>query len=281
MTNNATHLPALSVMASAAGKTANEALAVQTVSAFFPPPYKGNTPDELSEMFRSAREKKLAVGGTSDLVFDAGDDGPLPMGIVGEDGYMFLHRARKDVICLTPPQLMSEPYLTSLAPPDFWRGLRSVKDKDGNPTSRFDVRAIGNCLMRACEAKGAYNALDVRGLGGWRENGNIVYNFRGSVPTSPKYTYVRPSSLPEADASKPIDTAFVKAWLEMFNWAKKGFGTLFFGWASLAVMCGALDWRTHLFLTGKKQTGKSTLLNGLKALLDPLAFNSLLKNPSI
>lgn len=54
---------------------------------------------------------------------------------------------------------------------------------------------------------------------------------------------------------------------------------LLLGWAGQAFICGALDWRTHVFITGGAGTGKSTL-NGKNALFDRMLGKGLLRTGS-
>ncbi|MGN6124684.1 MAG: hypothetical protein ACTHOJ_17205 [Sphingomonas oligoaromativorans] len=54
---------------------------------------------------------------------------------------------------------------------------------------------------------------------------------------------------------------------------------LLLGWAGQSFICGALDWRTHVFITGGAGTGKSTL-NGKNALFDRLLGKGLLRTGS-
>ena len=45
---------------------------------------------------------------------------------------------------------------------------------------------------------------------------------------------------------------------------------MLFGWLSIALIGGALDWRPHVFLFGPPNTGKTTLHNLVAALLTPM-----------
>ncbi|MCY1532804.1 hypothetical protein D9M68_680930 [compost metagenome] len=50
-----------------------------------------------------------------------------------------------------------------------------------------------------------------------------------------------------------VDTA------ELYSWERQGAGILLAGWAFLAPICGALDWRPHIWISGEAGTGKSSL----------------------
>ena len=43
---------------------------------------------------------------------------------------------------------------------------------------------------------------------------------------------------------------------QQFQWDVQASGMLLAGWVALAPICGALDWRPHIWLTGGAGTGK-------------------------
>ena len=48
---------------------------------------------------------------------------------------------------------------------------------------------------------------------------------------------------------------------QRFQWDVPASGMLLAGWVALAPICGALDWRPHIWLTGGAGTGKSAILD--------------------
>jgi putative DNA primase/helicase len=44
-------------------------------------------------------------------------------------------------------------------------------------------------------------------------------------------------------------------------WSSPLYGDLLAGWIATAIVCGGMDWRPHLWVTGNHATGKSTIIN--------------------
>lgn len=55
-------------------------------------------------------------------------------------------------------------------------------------------------------------------------------------------------------------------------WVNSSASMLALGWVSIAPICGALDWRPHIFVNGPKATGKSTLIDCFAEMLKPMAI---------
>ena len=45
------------------------------------------------------------------------------------------------------------------------------------------------------------------------------------------------------------------------RWTSELYGDLLAGWIATAIVCGGMDWRTHLWVTGNHGTGKSTVID--------------------
>ncbi|SFR86651.1 hypothetical protein [Sphingomonas jatrophae] len=68
--------------------------------------------------------------------------------------------------------------------------------------------------------------------------------------------------------------------LSTWQWKRPGLDAMLaLGWIGQAYICGAVDWRSHIFVTGGKGTGKSTL-NGKNKLLDRLLSGSAIRTGS-
>lgn len=269
--NKATHASALALMASLAGVTENEELACSMVGALFPPDYNGNTRDELPEMFRSAVAKGMGKKRIAPDRYDPGDIGPIPQGYTDSGNFVFLDQKTRLLTTASASTLMSEAGLCSMAPASFWESV--CPKRKGKAVVGFDNKGIGDLLMRECRNAGAFLTSRIRGSGFWREGDRIVENLRGPVPQSKNFTYIRFGDLPEFEKENAITAQEVKAWLDLFNWASPSFALLLLGWLVTAPLCGALRWRVHIFLNGPKNTGKSTLIDGLSELLSPLCVD--------
>ncbi len=258
-----THDAALKLTAKLVKLESNDERLQSIIAALLPSTYEGNTREELAGMISSAREKGLGSGYGE---YDPGDVGPLPQGLTQDGNFVLLTRDHT-LRPYTASQLQNPKDLCGIAPRSFWQqNFPSTDDKKGSING---LRA-GDALMQACRAKGAFDPARVRGLGVWRENGKIVVNIGQNLPTSDTYVYLnfRGSRMMLRDT--PVDGAAVLNFFRQFTWNHASDPVLLFGWAMLAPVCGSLSWRPHMFLTGPKNSGKTTLMNFLSNLIDPL-----------
>ncbi len=266
-----THDAALSLMASLAGQFDDENLVCKFVRALLPEDYSGNTANELPEMFRSAQEKGLGRR-FDDVEYNPEDVGPQPLGYTDGNHYVFLHQKKNILAVLPPAILMSEPGLCDLAPLSFWLNICPKLNKDGDVIG-IDAKRIGDMLMQKCRDAGPFHPTRVRGCGIWREKGRIVQNLSGEIPRSQDHTYIRFASLPPFRTDMEVDAQRLLEWFSLFPWTRPGLPLLLLGWVALAPVCGALEWRPHIFINGPKNSGKTTLIRGLCAALDPMVIS--------
>lgn len=275
MQGEGTHAAALSLTASL-HRYNDDQLVCEILAALFPEDYvqegdKKNTMSELPMMLRDAREKGLGGSGIGEYVYEAGDIGPIPYGYTENGNYAFLHQQKKTLAIVTPTQLFSEPGLYDLAPMSFFLQWPR-RNKDGVAIG-IDARGIGDMLLRTSRDVGPFNVSRVRGAGIWHEDGKVVKNLHGPLPSSKYYTYVRFNALPEFNPENVVDAGKLLEWLRLFPWIHIGYAELLLGWVAIAPICGVLEWRPHMFLSGPKQTGKTTLIDGIVNLLEPLVVN--------
>ena len=127
-----------------------------------------------------------------------------------------------------------------------------------------------NALLRWCEAKGIYDPRNERGRGAWYDSGHPVLHLGGSLIVDgkqkrineheSKYIYTKQATLENAFNATPADdkeAAKLGAIFKQVNWIKPEHGLLALGWSVLAPVCGALNWRPHLWLTAQRGAGKS------------------------
>lgn len=146
----------------------------------------------------------------------------------------------------------------------------------------FAAQYAQMALTEACAKKDLFDPRDkVRGRGCWKDRqGRLVQHLgdllliAGEQPHRPgelgDYVYPgrpkveRPNSRPEAieKATEVLRT------FETWRFARGAIDArLLMGWIGCAILGAALDWRPMTFVTGDAGTGKSTLLNRIKAML--------------
>lgn len=151
----------------------------------------------------------------------------------------------------------------------------------GNPTT--DWVAAADALLRACEKRGVFTADAVRGRGAWWEGSDIVYHlgnglWNASTGTTTSLTERRPSHIYEQCASIPLgqtnplsasESRVVHEVFARLLWQNKLSATLLAGWCLIAPICGALQWRPHIWITGDRGSGKSWVLSQIHRLTHP------------
>jgi hypothetical protein len=110
----------------------------------------------------------------------------------------------------------------------------------------------------------------IRGAGIWVENSEVIVNLGEKEIESSEFIYSAPPRripIDEGDVSiEKILTLF-----SIPNWATPSAPELLLGGCAAAVICGALDWRPHIGITGPAQSGKSTVMTAIAQILRPLA----------
>ena len=153
----------------------------------------------------------------------------------------------------------------------------------------IEVNEAMACLMKASADKGIFSPNDrVRGRGAWTTRtgeflwhaGDRIFSVAGDklLEAPPGeidgifYPQRPPVTVPWRDRV-PAEASPVHELLESlrsWNWERPVLDPLLVvGWIGVAFLGGAMEWRSHLFTTGDKGVGKSTLHFLLKELLGP------------
>lgn len=176
-----------------------------------------------------------------------------------------------------------------------WQGITSLFGGDAGwlfdhfPTKTESVitgwqeRKVGAWLMRQCSRRGLFDpAHGLRGPGVWRAEdgglvvhcGNAIFDGSGWRPAGIEigdihYPAYPPEPRPDfANPATAEDAAYLHDHLAMWNWRNPpGASRLVHGWMMCAMICGALDWRPHIWISGDVATGKSALERLLKTAL--------------
>lgn len=186
----------------------------------------------------------------------------------GSHAYYFFAYEPKTVVRLSP-SAMSKANLLQMAPLRWWEDSFPGR-KDG-----MSLEMAQQWLISRCHDVGIFNEKWIRGRGAWIDKDNVVIH-AGShliVNGTPhhfhdfksKYIYEigeemgfdTENPIGNADAYKLIDV------LNCVNWERDINSYLLAGWCVVAPVCGALNWRPHLWLTGAAGTGKSWLFEHL------------------
>jgi putative DNA primase/helicase len=160
--------------------------------------------------------------------------------------------------------------LCALAELSYWESIYPGNRTGANWT------AAASSLYAKQAAVGVYSPDRIRGRGAWWDDGQPVLHLgdqliignasrpvRDGVPGS-RYIYQRLSRLRGPLAAQPLPDEQAMELLDIacrFLWEVPASGLLLAGWTVLAPICGALDWRPHIWLTAGSGSGKSEVLD--------------------
>lgn len=134
--------------------------------------------------------------------------------------------------------------------------------------------AAGAC-MAMCKRAGVYDARNLRGRGVWVDGGVPVLHAGdrlvvGGVETpiaehETRYVYQRQAAM-RSSVAAPMErerSAAIAGAIAQLRWEQPDHAKLFAGWVALSTVCGALDWRPHVWLTAARGAGKSWVLENV------------------
>lgn len=214
-----------------------------------------------------------------------------PFRILGfADGrYYYLPAKTQQVVSLEPRE-HSRLNLLALAGSDFWD-----QAFPGSKTG-CDFNNAADGLLRAAESKGYFSASIFRGRGCWVDrqsgaNDDVVVFHAGDRlfinrqeyalgvwPSARANVYARGHAL-EPETAEPADNATASKFADLcssLQWEAPIYGRLLAGWCVCAMVCGSLQWRPHIWISGRAGAGKSwTMENIVARVLDRFALSAL------
>ncbi|TXH31736.1 MAG: hypothetical protein E6Q98_26670 [Rhodospirillaceae bacterium] len=208
-----------------------------------------------------------------DHASDSAADAP-PFRILGFNKglYYYYPRASQQVVALSAAA-HSKAHLLTLAPLAYW-----VLHHPGR--NGFDLDAAADALINAAHRIGLFTADRLRGRGAWRDShedgrarivvhtGPVAYiDGRAQDPAivTGDYVYEASPALTLKPA-EPAGTAEANRLVQICKrlcWENSLSGDLLAGWCVIALICGVLAWRPHIWITGPAQAGKSTVLKDI------------------
>jgi len=192
---------------------------------------------------------------------------------------------RTNIIVKLSPGGINTSNLLQLAPLNYWEGTYPKQSRSGGV--KFEINTVADSLISICSRMGIFNPEKIRGRGAWIDNGVPVIHCGDTLIVNGVYTsfhkhqtkyiyeagrelgFTLTKPLPKSEAYKLIKI------LERLNWGRDIDARLIAGWIVVAPLCGALTWRSHLWLTGASGSGKSWVMNKLvKRLLGKSAVDA-------
>jgi putative DNA primase/helicase len=158
--------------------------------------------------------------------------------------------------------------LLTLAPLAYWETLFPSK-------TGANWLAAASSLFETQAAVGIFSADRIRGRGAWWDAGRSVLHLGDRLlidgaehsirkAANSKFHYQRLASI---DLPKRLELLSDELGMEIidiasrFHWEVPASGLLLAGWIALAPICGAMQWRPHVWLTASAGSGKSAILD--------------------
>lgn len=200
------------------------------------------------------------------------------LGYDGDDYYFFDHRKRQ--IGKRTRGGWDDLGMAELADSQWWEmHFPSGGSKGGiNRVHAFEWFAS------VARARGIYDPRNIRGRGAWRDNTRVVFHHGDYLTIDGKaadvteirskwvYPVSRPMPAPHAQPLTDDEGKHLLKLAGMTRWTRQGSAALLAGWVFLSPVCGALPWRSHVWLTGAPGSGKSTIQSlYVQALLNGIA----------
>ncbi|HGJ5881863.1 hypothetical protein [Arsenophonus sp.] len=223
-----------------------------------------------SEVIESIEENRATSGSSKEKPFrELGYDSGIYYLISKEQLQVLPFKARD----------LKESNLLQLAPLSWWRKNYPQYNDAGNPKKIPDWSQAADDIMRRCAKAGVYSPKAIRGLGFWKDGNKIIYhkgnalldvinNKKISMLDSsleniyPKTKQINQFST-ESATNEQLDL-FIQT-INSIYWKHKTHAQLALGWIVLARLCGLLNWRPHIWITGEYGAGKSeTVLEAIK-----------------
>ena len=190
----------------------------------------------------------------------------------GGQAFYFFQKTSNTLLRLTP-SAMTKNNLMTLAPLQWWE--KTYPAKNG-----MSLDAAVNALLQIGQDKGYFRPKYVRGRGAWLDGKSVVVHAGDKLIVDgkevafrdfkSKYVYEASEEL-EISTKRPLSADEAVKLLdvcELLNWERAVNAPLLAGWCVIAPVCGVLQWRPHIWLTGGADTGKSwTFTNIVRKML--------------
>lgn len=182
-------------------------------------------------------------------------------------GYYFLSSTKNQTV--QSFSSLEKSNLFKLMPLEFWLQRYGVMNANG--VLSIDYDEIASNLMDQCHNIGVYYGSNIRGIGCYDDLGrkvihlgdrllvdNVLTPLRG-IKT--KYTYTMTEKINDISREELSDAdvqEFVK-YLELSTLKSPISKYLICGWLVSSILAGMLEWRPHIYITGKRGSGKTQL----------------------
>lgn len=177
--------------------------------------------------------------------------------------FNFYVYASKTIISL-PASKLNKSNLFTLAPINYWE-TNYAKNKGKG----FEIDGAVNQIIEISNRVGYFNPNKIRGRGAWIDKGRIVIHCGthllvdnkafelGDIDTEYWYELQHPLNLTTTNPLTSDESHKILETLDKLSWVRDIDCLLLGGWIALTPICGVLNWRPHIWITGGAGSGKS------------------------
>ena len=191
----------------------------------------------------------------------------LPFQFLGYDHgtFYYMPNGTAQVISL-PTSSHTKLHLITLGGKYFWES--NFPNKEG-----VDWDSALEWMVVESQKKGVYDHDRIRGRGAWVDANRVIFHLGmrlivdnketpvvGGISSYYSYEHAKPLDGPSETPLADEAASSIYKIAKTFSWEHDTSAALLMGWIALAPVCGALDWRPHIWITGGKGCGKTTIL---------------------
>jgi len=182
--------------------------------------------------------------------------------------YYFFPRSTGQIMEFSATSLGRPQNLFQLARRGFWERMYAPEEKMGTICEYASADLIAECHNR-----GIFSVENARGVGVWRDGKALLVNCGDVIvgegvkchPSEYDGDYVYEAGQRVIDMeAMPLSNAEASKFRDIcgnLTWKKPQYGDFLAGWVVISAVGGCVDWRPHIFVTGRKGSGKSTVMD--------------------
>jgi len=209
------------------------------------------------------------------------------------DTFFFFSIQALQLLSFSSSALTQSGHLLAIADLQWWETFFDPSPDKGNnqQLKGYKITAAANMLINRCRLAGIFNPDRTRGRGAWweRKKQRAVFHLGDHVVVNGEsktllemakgeYLYEAAEPLPnraKTPLSKHEANELAKL-ISMLHWEAEIHAIWLMGWIVTAVICGALEWRPHLWITASAGAGKSWVKDRIvSSILGPMALSVL------
>ena len=204
--------------------------------------------------------------------------------ILGRHGkkYCIYLKQTKAVVEYSAKDIASKGGLMEIAPLNYWYDTFGTEEvnKKGEVIRKLNWDNVANHIMQESQKAGLYDIQAVRGRGAWKDQEKTVINVGNSLivleknkepytiethalntkfvyETRPRVNISLRNPLKDEHSSKLIDCC------RLVRWQDKRSGDILAGWIFASFVGGVLPMRSHIYIAGAKESGKSWVIKNI------------------